>query len=487
MSAVDVSFLYREHRGAPQHVGSIGVFEPDPDGFDYDRLIALLEERISLVPRYRQKVRSVPGHLAYPVWIDDPSFDVTYHVRRSALPRPGTDAQLLEFAARIQSRMLDRNRPLWEIYLVEGLQHDRVAIITKTHESMIDGADAVDILHVMLDPTAQPRRTIEALWMPQPEPSTTGLVADAITAAARRPALALHAARQGVRDVRVLAERVTDVADGAVRAGVSAVRRASPGPLATRIGEQRRMAVARTGLDDYRAVRAAHGGTVNDVMLATVTGALRTWLRQRGYPVTPALTIRALVPMSVTDSDDGGARGSRVSAHLVDLPVGEPDPVRRLAQLGFALTGQRESGHPVSAGTLASLAGFAPPTLHAMGARAASSVARRPFSIVVTNVPGPQFPLYAAGVRMIEMFPITPLNAGQPLSIGITSYDSRVYFGINGDRDAIPDIAELAEQIAPALAELVSASPQAPEGGRVRVRRPAARRSRRATSEEPQP
>jgi diacylglycerol O-acyltransferase len=459
LSSADVSFFYLEGRTSPQHVGGLAIFQPPADGFDYDRLVRLLEERISLVPRYRQKMRSVPGHIANPVWVDDPSFDITYPVRRSALPRPGSDAQLLEFCARIQSRLLDRSRPLWEMYLIEGLADDRIAIITKTHHSMVDGIDAIDIAQVILDESAEPRRTVEPLWMPEPEPSSTALVVGALAGLARRPTAILDTMRLGVNDVRTSAARVTSTLGNALSATAAMVRRPASSPLTVTLGEQRRIAIARTRLDDYRRVRLTHGGTVNDAVLATVAGALRGWLLQRGEKVAPAQTVRALVPMSVSDDADVAASRSRVTALLVDLPVGEADPVRRLLQISAGMAAHKQSGRSVDAQALVALSGFAPPTLHALGARAAHGLTRRLFSLVVTNVPGPQAPRYAAGARMTEMFPILPLGPGQAVSIGLTSYDGGVYYGINGDRDAMTDIGQLAGLVEDSLAELVEASP----------------------------
>jgi diacylglycerol O-acyltransferase / wax synthase len=455
LSSADVSFFYLEGRTTPQHVGGIAVFTPPADGFDYDRLVRLLEERISLVPRYRQKVRAIPAHLANPVWVDDPNFDITYHVRRSALPRPGTQAQLLEFCARIQSRLLDRSRPLWEMYLVEGLADGQVAVVTKTHHAMVDGVRAIDIGQVILDSSPEPLRTVEALWMPEPEPSATGLLLEALAGFAHRPAAVADAVRLGIKDLRASTDKVTSVAGTAVSTALALVRRAPSSPLTVKLGQQRRIAVARTRLDDYRLVRQAHGGTVNEVALATVAGALRGWLLQRGEAVAPSLVVRALVPVSVSDDDGAG----QVTPLLVDLPVGEPSPLHRLAMIGTAMAEHQRSGRSVSADALVALSGFAPPTLHGLGARAAKGLTRRMFSLVVTNVPGPQLSLYAAGARMTEMFPILPLGPGQGVSIGITSYDGGVFYGVNGDRDAMPDVDVLAALIEQSLAELVDTNP----------------------------
>jgi len=485
MTSVDVAFLHRETRNSPQHVGGLAIFAPRPGGFEYDRLVRLLEERISLAPRYRQKVRMVPGHLAHPLWLDDPNFDITYHVRRSALPRPGTDDQLLEFCARIQSRLLDRSRPLWEMYLVEGLTDGRVAVVTKTHEAMVDERLGIDLMHVLLDAAPEPRRTVQALWMPAPEPSTMDLLRDALVDVARRPTVLADTAREAVRDVRSTAAKVGRLTGGVASLARAVVHRPQSSPLSAELSEQRRIAVARTRLADYRTVRAAFGGTINDVVLAVVAGALRGWLLGRAEPLRPATTVRALVPMSVADpadppgsgvaearnqgvthpalqQRDSGVLAARVRPLLVDLPVGEADPVLRLAQLRYAMASHAASGRAVGADRIAELGGFAPPTLHALGARATAGLTRRMFNLVVTNVPGPQLPLYASGARMTEMFPILPLAPGQAMSIALSSYDGGMFYGVNGDRDAVPDLTTVAELIEESLAELVAAAGSEP-------------------------
>jgi WS/DGAT/MGAT family acyltransferase len=257
-----------------------------------------------------------------------------------------------------------------------------------------------------------------------------------------------------VTEARTVFDRVGGLAGRAVSSTASAVRRRTPSPLAARLGEQRRVAIARTSLDDYRRVHRAHGSTVNDVVLATVSGALRRWLLYREQVVTPELTVRALVPVSVADPGDR----ERVTPLLVDLPVGEPDPLLRLAKIGEALAAHLQSTRSVAAGALVALSGFAPPTLHALGARAANGITRRTYALMITNVPGPQVPLYAAGARMTEMFPITPLSRGHALSIGLTSYDGGVFYGFTGDRDAMPDIDLLGEFVENSLAELLALS-----------------------------
>jgi WS/DGAT/MGAT family acyltransferase len=456
LSALDVSFLYMETPTTAMLVGGVAVFEPPADGFDYERLVQLISQRIGLVPRYRQTVRWVPGHLANPVWVDDPEFDVTYHVRRSALPKPGTDAQLRELVGRLQSRQLDRNRPLWEIYLVEGLEHGRVAIVTKTHHAMVDGVSAVDIGTVILDLEPTPREVPDDDWSPSREPSSLGLVTGAVTDFLAKPSGVLDTARAAVVDLRETAGKVASVAGGVLASARTIAKQAPATPLNVPIGEQRRFGMAATSLDDYKRVRKAHGGTVNDVVLATVAGALRTWLLTRGETVTPTTTVRVMVPVSVRSETQKGELGNRVSSYFVDLPVGEQSAVVRLHQVSYAMKGHKESGAAVGADALVQLSGFAPPTIHSLAARTASTLTRRLFNLVVTNVPGPQFPLYAAGARMLAMYPVVPLAKNQAVSIGLTSYDGGVYYGLNADRDAMPDVEVLAQSIEDSLSELAS-------------------------------
>ncbi len=455
LNPLDVSFLYLETPTTAMHVGGVCIFQPPEGGFDYDRLVALIAGRISLVPRYRQKVQWVPGRLANPVWVDDPDFDVTYHVRRSALPKPGNSQQLRDLVGRLQSRQLDRNRPLWETYLVEGLEGGQVAIVTKTHHAMVDGVSAVDIGTVMLDVTPEPREVPPDDWTPAPAPSQLDLVVGAVSDFVHRPTGAIDTVRTAVTDAKATTGKVVGVASG-VLSSVRSMARSAPGsPLNVDIGAHRRFGMAATELDHYKQVRKAHGGTVNDVVLATVAGALRTWLLTRGESVTPTSVIRAMVPVSVRVDEKKGQLGNRVSSYFVDLPVGEGNPVMRLHQVSYAMRGHKESGESVGADALVQLSGFAPPTIHALGARVASGFTKRLFNLVVTNVPGPQFPLYAAGARMLSMYPVVPLAKGQAVSCGLTSYNGGVFYGLNADRDAMPDIDVLAGCIEESLAELV--------------------------------
>lgn len=468
LSALDASFLYLEDRTTPMHVGGVAVFQRPRSGFDYDSVLAFIDRKLALVPRYRQKVLQVPGKLARPVWVDDQDFDITYHVRRSALPRPGKDEQLLDLTARLMSRTLDPARPLWEIYLVEGLSRNRIAVITKTHQAMVDGIGAIDIGQVILDVSPKLRASeAEELWMPRPEPGRSELVLSAVTEAVQRPGEVVENARAAVVDVTATVQKITGALGGLASAVQAAARPTRSGPLNAPTSTQRRFAVARARLDELRAVRGEHGGTVNDVVLAVLSGALRSWLLSRGEVVSDSTTVRAMVPVSVRTEDTAareqypdtsslpvGSVGDRVSAYLVDLPVGEPNPIVRLHHVSHAMRAHAESGRSVAADALVQGAGFAPPTLHALGARVANGFSDRLFNVLVTNVPGPQVPLYAAGAKMKEMFPVVPLAKNQSLAIGITSYDGGVYFGLNGDRDAMSDVDVLASMIEESVEEM---------------------------------
>jgi WS/DGAT/MGAT family acyltransferase len=455
LSPLDVSFLYMETPTTAMHVGGVAIFEPPPTGFDYDKLVELISQRIGLVPRYRQKVKWVPGRLANPVWVDDREFDVAYHVRRSALPKPGNREQLKDLVGRLQSRQLDRNRPLWEIYLVEGLEDGKVAVITKTHHAMVDGVAAMDIGTVMLDIEPTPRELPQDDWAPRKEPGAMDLVVGAVTDLVSRPTDAFDTVRSAVGDAKATVGKATALASGVLAQAKLMARQAPDSPLNVTIGEQRRFGMADTDLDDYKRVRKTHGGTVNDVVLATVSGALRTWLLTRGESVNPTTVVRAMVPVSVRADPEKGELGNRVSSYFVDLPIGEGSPIIRLHQVTYAMRGHKESGSAVGADALVQLTGFAPPTIHALGARTASVMTRRLFNLVVTNVPGPQFPLYAAGAQMLSIYPVVPLAKNQALTVGLTSYNGGVYYGLNADRDAMADIDVLASCIQESLAELV--------------------------------
>lgn len=463
LSSLDTSFLALEDASTPMHVGSVMVFDAPEGGFDYDAMVRLIEQRLAFVPRYRQRVRPVPAGMANPVWVDDENFDIGYHVRRSALPRPGSDDQLEELVARIMPRPLDRHRPLWEIYLVEGLAEDRFAVLTKAHHALVDGYNTVDVGQVILDSAADAALDRATHWRPSKEPTGAELFVSAIADSVRAPGQVIETLRTGITDVRSAGNRLATVA-GEVLSTVVRVSRAAPeSPLNARVGRARRYAMIGTDLEDYRRVRArltkgnvAEDVSVNDVVLATIAGAFRTWLLTRGEPVHGGSTIRAMVPVRVHE-DTEDEPGKQLTACFVDLPVGEPRAAMRLHQIAFAMRQQMEDGRAMSADSLAGIGGFAPPTMHAMGARLAGAFARRLYNVAITNVPGPQRSLYAAGAPMVSTYPVMPLSPGQALSIGLTSYDGGVYYGLYADRDAFPDLDVLGHGLVDALQELLEA------------------------------
>lgn len=464
LTSVDSSFLYLEGPVTAMHVGSVLVFDTPPEGFDHDTLLDLVANRIAYVNRYRQRIRQVPAGLGGPVWVDDADFDLTYHVRRTGLPRPGTEEQLAEFVARIESRLLDRSRPLWEVYLVEGLANNRFAIVTKTHQAMVDGVHGLDISQLLLDESPTDVMPIASTWTPAPEPSDVELMARSALGTITSPGRLVDGVRAGLTDLRHTGAKVAEVAQ---QAGTALVRTAaSPAPstpLNTPVGSARRVQLIDLDLQDFRQVRNRRFGagdlghvTVNDVVLATLAGALREWLMTRGEPISSASTLRAMVPLSVEDEEDQSRVGGPVVAAFVDLPIGEPSPAMRLQQVSFRMAQQLRDGRAIGAAGIAGLAGFAAPTLHSMAARVASAMSRRMFNLVISNVPGPQEARYAGRARLIASYPVIPLAQGQALAVGLTSYDGRVHLGLNADREAMPDLSVLAECIDSALAELVA-------------------------------
>lgn len=463
LSSLDASFLYLEEPTTAMHVGSVMILQLDEAGLDYDRLVALVSARIGDLSRYRQRVRELPANISGPVWVDDAAFDLSYHVRRSALPRPGTDEQLAEVVARIQSRPLDRHHPLWEVYLVEGLEDNRCAIVTKTHQALVDGITAVDIGHLLLDENPDIEVPELTTWAPRREPSDLELVAEVVLGFARRPLTLLDRIRGGIGGVAGVAQKAVSNAGSLVTQVARTA--ASPAPssaLNTRVGAPRRFRMVHTDLADYRSVREAlsSGGrpvdvSINDVALAVIAGALRTWLQSRGEPVHSATTVRAMVPVSIAEDSEPEGSANRVAACFVDLPIGEPNGRLRLERIAYQTRRQTSGARAVGASTIAGLAGFAPPTLHHLGARLGSAVSRRLFNLVITNVPGPQQPLYVAGARMIATYPVMPLALGQSVAVGLTSYDGEVFIGLNGDRASMSDLDVLGDSLIESLDDLV--------------------------------
>ncbi len=476
LRASDLALLADETPHTPMHNATLEIFDPGESGFDYDALLAHIDDRIAFVPRYRQHIRWVPGRLANPVWVDDEKFDLVYHVRRSALPRPGSLDQLRELTARIMSRRLDLDRPLWEMYLIEGLEGGRVALLSKSHQILVDGISTVDLGQVLLDVDPGPRPLVHDGWRPSGEPTPTRLAVSALAESARDPRIAIATLRS---NAEALGRKLSGaVGKAGVVAGTLSRRRPAPeSPFNVEPSAQRRLVCVRTSLKDYRKVRRVHGGTVNDVILATLSGAVRSYFMTRFEPVGAGRRLRALVPMSVIDEElEPTSLGSQVVGHLVDLPIGEGSPVVRLHQVSYALRAHSETGKAMAADRIAGVAGFAPTTFHSLGSRVAFKEAKGSVNLVITNVPGPQFPMFLDGAEMVETYPVPPLFPGFSLSVGVTSYDGAVYYGISADRDALPDIEVLGQCVREALDELVDSA----SGSRLR-----APRGRRRT-EKPQ-
>jgi diacylglycerol O-acyltransferase len=467
LTPLEVSLLALDTAHTPGHLGTVDIFDAGAEGFDYERLIALIRERIAFVPRYRQRVRDIPVRLAGPVWADDEDFDLTFHVRRSALPRPGNLAQLREFVGRVLARRLDRSRPLWEMYLVEGLEDNRFALVAKSHLCLVDGIDNVEIGQVLLDATAHshvvagPGAEVSS-WNPAPEPSALELLAGALLESAQDPALALQNLRGALASALGVAVAIGEAVGGISGAlgelaadALLGQRRSADSPLTGLVSEQRRFATVVAPLSDLRAVRQEHHHTINDVVLAMIAGGLRSWLLTRGESIRSGSSLTALVPMSVIEEDgEPTSLGSQVAPHLHSLPTGEPNPLMRLHQVAYDTQAHKDSGRAVAARSLADIAGFAPATLHALGVRTSTEVVRRQHDLVITNVPGPQLPLFAAGERLVASYPVLPLAASHLLAIGVTSYNGEVFLGLNADRDAIRDLDVLAQCLRDALEEL---------------------------------
>ena len=474
LTGLDSSFLHLEHDASTHmHVASCMVFDGPPP--THDELVGHVEGRLHLVPRYRQRLAYVPFGQGRPVWVDDPHFNVRYHVQHHALPPPGSDEQLKHLAGRAFSQQLDRNKPLWELWLVEGLEGGRFAILGKTHHALVDGISGVDITTVLFDVTPEPAPTPapEQPWVPRPLPSSAELLGDALLERATVPAEIARGMRALVtRPRRVLKEVFGDLtAVGSF--ALPGARSAPRSPLNVPIGPHRRFTWAEEDLDRIKAIKNKLGGTVNDVVLATVAGGLGRYLRAHGHP-TIDLVLRAMIPVSVRSEEARGALGNQVAAVWASLPVGETDPTERLALVRGEMGGLKESHQAVGAQLLTELTGFAPPTVMAQAARLQAR--QRYFNLVVTNVPGPQFPLYVLGREMRAIYPMVPLAQNLALGIAIMSYNGQLAFGLNADFDALPDLELLATQLGEALDELAVAAGLPPRpSARARRRRAAGR------------
>jgi diacylglycerol O-acyltransferase len=453
LTAVDASFLHQEGQNSHMHVGAVSTFEGPPP--EFEEFLNSLRMRLHLVPRYRQKLAEAPLQTGRPVWIDDPNFNLEYHVRQTALPEPGSEEQLMRLVSRVYSQQLDRSKPLWETWLVEGLDGNRFALISKTHHSLIDGIAGVDLAQVLFDLTPVPQEIPhpDEPWEPAREPNAIELVADGVTGLAKAglgvAARAIGAATrpaEAITELRAAAEGLGEI----VWAGMNP---APETPLNVEIGPHRRFVGVRNNLADFKTIKNAFGGTVNDVVLSVVSGSLREWLQSRGVR-TEGLELRALVPVSIRASHEQGQLGNRIAVMRGPLPVYVEDPVARLQTVRQAMGELKESKQAVGAEVLTGVQNFAPPTILAQASRLNFST--RLFNVIVTNVPGPQFPLYVRGRELEDVFPVAFLPENHALAIAIISYNGKINFGLLGDYDALPDIGQIADGIEAALEELVS-------------------------------
>jgi diacylglycerol O-acyltransferase / wax synthase len=451
LTALDASFLHLEDASAHMHVASVMLFEGDPP--PYDELLATLERRLHLVPRYRQRLAFVPLAQGRPRWVDDPHLNLRYHVRATGLPSPGSEEQLRALAGRVFSQQLDRDKPLWELWLVSGLEGGRFALLGKTHHALVDGISGIDIVSVLFDASPEPVAPTDPddRWLPRPVPSRAQLLGEALLERATVPAELTRSVRALFRGPRRALEGFRDAAVGMGAMAWAGVNPAPPSPYNGPIGPHRRFTWVRAELADLKAIKAALGGTVNDVVLATVAGALGRHLRRRGRQ-TDGVELKAMVPVSVRGELERDALGNRVAAMMAPLPVWCQEPVARLDIMREQLKHLKAGGQAVGAEVLTELAGFAPPTIMGQAARLMSR--QRFFNVVVTNIPGPQFPLYLMGREMIDPFPMVPLAKSQGLGVALLSYNGRINFGLVGDYDLLWDLDDFAEDIRESLAEL---------------------------------
>jgi diacylglycerol O-acyltransferase len=451
MSPLDASFLHIEGENNHMHIGSVAIFDGPPP--EYDDILTMVRGKLPLVPRYRQKVRQVPFDLGRPVWVDDAHFHLEYHVRHTALPHPGGAEQLRNLVGRVMGQQLDRSRPLWQMWVVEGLEEGRWAIVSQAHHCLVDGVSGTDLLAVILDLEPTPSPPVPDNWKPQPEPGDLRLLGDAAVDYLVTPLEQMRGLRRMVRTPRESLLRAGE----AIRGMRSVLGIASTSGLATlngRIGPHRRYDWARGSLTDVKAIRTALGGTVNDVVLAAITRGFRDLLISRGGQVEGCV-VRTMVPVSVRLPGERGTYNNRVSAMFAELPVGLEDPGERLDAIRVQMEGLKESKQAVAGEVLTSLSGFAPPMLLSLGMRAAVRLPQSNVHTVTTNVPGPQFPLYAAGRQMREAYPYVPIANNVRIGIAVFSYLGTLNFGVTGDYDTTPDLDVLTRGIEAGVQELL--------------------------------
>ncbi len=454
LSPVDVSFLDHEKSGSHMHVGAVMIFEGPPPAHDEFR--DHIESRLHLVPRYRQKLAYPRLEMGRPMWVDDPRFNIDYHVRQTALPDPGSTEQLKLLTGRVFSQRLDRSKPLWELWLVQNLEGDRFALINKTHHALVDGVSGVDLTTVLFDTSPSPMPVQAESWTPRVEPSDAMLVAEGVKDVAMAPGRLVRRAVDAARRPSETAGELREVAEGLGGIAWKLINPAPPRtPLNQPIGPHRRVLWTSFPLADLKEIKNVLGGTVNDVFLAVVSGALGRWLRRRGVR-TKGLELRGIVPVSIRSDDQRDALGNRIAAMLGPLPVYAEDPVERLGIVSEAMKGLKESKQAVGAEALTRLQGFAPPTILAQASRLNFST--RAYNLLVTNVPGPQFPLYLLGREMEDLAPVPFLAPEKALAVAIMSYNGNAVLGMMGDYDALSDLEELGGDMEESVAELLAAA-----------------------------
>ena len=456
LSSLDAGFLHLESDTQQMHVGSLLVFEgPVPD---YQAFCDHLASCLDAVPRYRQRVRRMPLDLTRPAWVDDPHFSLAYHLRHTAIPSPGGDVELRALVGRVMAQRLDVDRPLWELWLVEGLTAGRWAVVTKTHHAMIDGLAGNELMETVLDREPGRTRPLPQTWRPRPTPSRLELAAAGVGWLVRLPA---EVGRSVGSAAGALRSPSAVLRSGGVRIyGLAEFGRSAASPTSVLngpLGPHRRWGWARADLADVKAVKDAAGCTVNDVVLAAVAGGFRRYLQERGEPVDDVL-VRSLVPVSIRTEEHRGRLGNQVTAVFADLPVGIADAAGRLAAVAKQMNHLKGSGVAVTVDSMMSAGDFVPETLMALGARVYARLGQRVVNTVTTNIPGPQYPLYLLDRRMLEMFPYIPVAQGVRISVGIVSYDGHLAIGATGDYDAVPDLDVLCTAIEDSLRELIDAA-----------------------------
>jgi diacylglycerol O-acyltransferase len=453
LTAIDASFLAQEGPASHMHIGGLVICEGPAPG--YEEMLDHIRARLHLVPRYRQRLTQPPLETGRPLWVDDPTFNLEYHVRQTALPAPGCEDQLMLLVARIVSQQLDRSKPLWEMWIIEGLDDGGFALISKTHHALIDGISGIDLATAMFDLTPVPPEIPNCgeAWEPNHEPTGPELVAGGALGLAKAAAGAVASAVNMVRNPQATMRALSVAAEGLGEVAWAGLNPAPATPLNVEIGPHRRYQVVRNRLEDFKEVKNAFGGTVNDVVLTVVSGALRDWLHSRGVR-TEGLELRALVPVSTRGKDEQGDFGNRITVMRGPLPVYIGDPIARLRAVKASMDGLKESKQAVGAEVLTGVQSFAPPTILAQASRLNFST--RLFNLIVTNVPGPQVPLYVRGREMHDVFPVAFLPKGHSLAIAIMSYNGQMNFGLLGDFDALPDLDRIGDGIEASLAELLA-------------------------------